>query len=245
MDDWQFWQYLVVGLIFLWTGFVRSGLGFGGAALGLPPLLLVVDDPLVWLPLIGVHLIFFSSWTVGKRLHAVDWAFVRQASWVMAVPMALGVFGLLTLPSQWLVWLVYAVTIFYGLCFLFRYDLTSSNRWVDRALLLLGGYIAGVSLMGAPLIAAVAMQRVSPTLVRNTLFVLWFILVAIKLSVLGYAGVNFWWSLHLWLLPCAIVGHLLGLRLHAYLIAGDVVQFKQVLGAAMLLISVIGMWGAE
>ena len=35
------WQLLATALIFIWSGFVRSGLGFGGAALGLPFLLLV------------------------------------------------------------------------------------------------------------------------------------------------------------------------------------------------------------
>ncbi len=30
------WGYIAFGLIFLWSGFVRSGLGFGGAALALP-----------------------------------------------------------------------------------------------------------------------------------------------------------------------------------------------------------------
>jgi len=240
MHDLALWQYTAIALLFFWTGFVRSGLGFGGAALGLPPMLLVIDDPLIWLPLIGVHLIFFSSWTVGKRLHEVDWGFVRHACWAMAIPMGVGVFGLLTFPSQWLVYVVYAITLFYGICFLFKYEIKSPNIWVDRALLVVGGYIAGVSLMGAPLIAAVAMQRVHASLVRNTLFVLWFILVAMKLTVLASAGVNFWWSVHLWILPCAILGHLLGLRLHAHLIAGDGKRFKQVLGAVLVVISVVG-----
>lgn len=241
MDDLALWQYIAIALLFFWTGFVRSGLGFGGAALGLPPMLLIIDDPLIWLPLIGVHLLFFSSWTVSKRLHQVDWHFIRHACWVMAIPMGLGVFGLLTFPSQWLVWFVYGITLFYGICFLLKYDMKSPNIWVDRLLLVLGGYVAGVSLMGAPLIAAVAMQRVDKIVVRNTLFVLWFVLVAIKLSVLTMAGVNFWWMIHLWILPCAIVGHLLGLRLHEYLMAGDGVLFKQALGAALVMISMLGL----
>jgi len=241
MHDLVLWQYIAIALLFFWTGFVRSGLGFGGAALGLPPMLLIIDDPLIWLPLIGVHLIFFSSWTVGKRLHQVDWAFVRHASWVMLIPMGLGVFGLLTFPSQWLVWFIYSITLFYGVCFVLKYEMKSPNIWVDRLLLVLGGYVAGVSLMGAPLIAAVAMQRVDKHVVRNTLFVLWFILVAIKLSVLATAGVDFSWMVHLWILPCAIVGHFLGLRLHERLVAGDGVRFKQVLGGVLVLISVLGL----
>jgi uncharacterized membrane protein YfcA len=33
--------------IFIWSGFVRSGLGFGGAALALPLMLLIYDQPLL------------------------------------------------------------------------------------------------------------------------------------------------------------------------------------------------------
>jgi uncharacterized membrane protein YfcA len=64
-------QTLLVALLFVWTGFVRSGLGFGGAALGLPLLLFVDGQPLLWLPIIGVHLLFFSGLTLGTRLHNV------------------------------------------------------------------------------------------------------------------------------------------------------------------------------
>jgi hypothetical protein len=40
----------LVSLIFMWAGFVRTGLGFGGAALGLPLMLLVGASPVYWLP---------------------------------------------------------------------------------------------------------------------------------------------------------------------------------------------------
>ena len=46
MSDLALYQYVLIGLIFIWSGFVRSGLGFGGAVLSLPFLLLVLDDPL-------------------------------------------------------------------------------------------------------------------------------------------------------------------------------------------------------
>ena len=46
MADLTTWEYIAFGLIFLWSGFVRSGLGFGGAALALPLLLLLVANPL-------------------------------------------------------------------------------------------------------------------------------------------------------------------------------------------------------
>lgn len=61
-------QLLATALVFIWTGFVRSGLGFGGAALGLPLMLFVYDQPLYWLPMIGIHLLFFSALTLRTRI---------------------------------------------------------------------------------------------------------------------------------------------------------------------------------
>ena len=39
MQDLLWYQYALIGLIFCWSGFVRSSLGFGGAVLALPFLL--------------------------------------------------------------------------------------------------------------------------------------------------------------------------------------------------------------
>lgn len=52
-------ELILIALIFIWTGFVRSGLGFGGAALGLPLMLFIYNQPIFWLPIIGTHLLFF------------------------------------------------------------------------------------------------------------------------------------------------------------------------------------------
>ncbi|MBF0282662.1 MAG: TSUP family transporter [Zetaproteobacteria bacterium] len=242
MDDLLLWQYIAIGLIFVWTGFVRSGLGFGGAALGLPLLLLVVDNPLIWLPLIGIHLLFFSSITVGSRFGNVDWKFLKHALLVMIVPTLIGVFGLLTLPTAWMVNFIYGITLFYAFCYMFKYQIHSESRWFDTVLLVMGGYVSGASLIGAPLIVAVSVHRVMASKLRDTLFVLWFILVSIKLPVLAYAGVDFWWWHHLWLLPCAALGHIVGLKLHGRLISGDAERFKQVIGAALLVICFTGMF---
>ncbi|MDP4916981.1 MAG: hypothetical protein NWR12_04615 [Haliea sp.] len=57
-------QFGLIGLLFVWSGFVRSGLGFGGAVLSLPFLLLVLNAPLVFLPIISVHLLIFSGLTI-------------------------------------------------------------------------------------------------------------------------------------------------------------------------------------
>jgi len=241
MDDLQSWQYIATALIFVWTGFVRSGLGFGGAALGLPLLLLVVDDALIWLPLIGIHLLFFSSITVSSRIDHVDWPYLKKAFGIMIIPMLVGVFGLLTFSPQWVVVFVYLTTLFYAFCYLFRLQISGGNPWVDYTLLISGAYAAGVSLIGAPLIVAVFAQHVVRECLRNTLFVLWFILVVIKLSVLYWADIEFWWFHHLWLLPCAAIGHVVGLKLHDQLIAGDTATFKQIIGGALILISVVGL----
>ncbi len=61
MEQLLWYEYAAIALIFVWSGFVRSGLGFGGAVLALPFLLLVVNDPVVFLPIIAVQLVLFSS----------------------------------------------------------------------------------------------------------------------------------------------------------------------------------------
>lgn len=241
MDNLETWQYIATALIFVWTGFVRSGLGFGGAALGLPFLLLVIDNPLVWIPLIGIHLLFFSSITVSTRLGAVDWSFLKKAFAIMLIPKLIGVFGLLTLPSDIMVAFVYVMTLLYGVMYVFQYQIKSKSHVFDALLLVVGGYVSGTSLIGAPLIVAVFMHRVSKEKLRNTLFVLWFVLVSIKLAVLGAVGVDFWWTAHLWLLPAATIGHIIGLKLHDHLISNHAIRFKQIIGAVLIIVCLVGL----
>jgi uncharacterized membrane protein YfcA len=243
MDNLETWQYAATALIFVWTGFVRSGLGFGGAALGLPLLLLVVDNPIIWIPIIGIHLLFFSGITLGTRLGAVDWQYLKKAFAIMIVPKLVGVFGLLTLPTDVMVMIVYVITLIYGVMYVFKYELKSKSEWFDGVLLVIGGYISGTSLIGAPLIVAVFTHRVAKEELRNTLFVLWFVLVTIKLTVLASVGVNFWWSSHLWLLPAAAIGHVVGLKLHHYLMSQDAAYFKQLIGGMLIVTCLIGLFG--
>ncbi len=68
-------QLIAIGIIFIWIGFVRTGLGFGGAAFGLPLLLLVHENTLYFLPIIGTYLLFFTSLTLSSRINNVDWRF--------------------------------------------------------------------------------------------------------------------------------------------------------------------------
>ena len=171
-NDFSSLQLLFTALLFIWTGFVRTGLGFGGAALGLPLLLLVKPEPLLWLPIIGTHLLFFTSITLRTRLQNVDWSYLKQSSkWI--IPAAIvGVLGLIKLPTQWILIFIYSITLFYSIIWILNRTINSHNQWIDHLLLVLGGYIAGVSLTGAPLMVAVYMRNVAKDQLRNTLFVL-------------------------------------------------------------------------
>ena len=73
-------ELLMIAIIFTWIGFVRTGLGFGGAVLGLPILMLIGGSPIDWLPIIGIHLLFFSSITLSNSLRQVDWQYLKKIS---------------------------------------------------------------------------------------------------------------------------------------------------------------------
>ncbi len=234
-------QTLLIGLIFLWTGFVRTGLGFGGAALGLPLLLFIDNQPLLWLPIIGSHLLFFSGLTLRTRLNNVDWAYLRRSS-LYIIPAALvGVFGLLNLPNRWLLIFIYSITLFYAFIWVMNWAIHSRHDWVDKLLLILGGYVAGTSLTGAPLMVAVYMRNVAKTQLRDTLFVLWFILVAIKMSTFAAVGVDLHLLTALMLLPVAAIGHVLGLKAHDAITRNDQ-HFKRWIGLGLMIVSGLGLW---
>jgi uncharacterized membrane protein YfcA len=219
-------QLTLVALIFIWTGFVRSGLGFGGAALGLPLMLFIDPNPLLWLPIIGCHLLFFSSLTLRTRLNNVDWAYLKRSA-LLIVPAALvGVFGLITLPTEWLLLFIYSITLFYAFIWVMNRAIESHNPIVDRILLLVGGYIAGTSLTGAPLMVAVYMRNVAREQLRNTLFVLWFTLVTIKMSAFAALNIDLHLLTALMLLPVAAIGHIAGLKTHDVILNNDQV-FKR------------------
>ena len=235
-------QYFLVGLIFIWTGFVRTGLGFGGAALGLPLMLLVLPEPLLFLPIIGTHLLFFSSITVFNRLDNVDWSYLWKALVIMILPMIIGILGLLNLPGDLLSKIVFIVTLFYGFTYIFNYTINSKNKLVDTLLLVFGGYVSGTSLIGAPLIVAVFMQHVAQSRLRDTLFVLWFILVCIKMSAFILADVDLQLGYAIYLLPIAAIGHFIGLYAHDMMLKSGGVQFKRVIGVAMVMVTLVGFW---
>lgn len=239
--DFSTGQWLGMVAIFIWSGFVRSGIGFGGAALGLPLLLLVDHAPLFFLPIIGWHLLFFTTITAGGRLKHIDWGFVKHSMGWMIVPKIIGVIGLLALPTTWMVVFVFGISASYALSWLVQRDLPFYSPWLDRFFLLIGGYVSGASLVGAPLIASVAIRHVALDRYRDTLFALWFILVVIKLAALMVVGVDMQIEWALLFLGPAAIGHVIGLRLHDKLVKQDSSQVRRWLGAGLLVVSVAGL----
>lgn len=255
MSELALYQYVLIGLIFVWSGFVRSGLGFGGAVLSLPFLLLVLDEPLVFLPIIAVHLLVFSSLTIwmnnrkssrtddegGTSAGTVDWNYLWRILAIMIVPKLIGVFGLITLPSDVMSTIIFVIVALYSVSYILDKPFRSGSRAIDTVFLMVGGYVSGTSLIGAPLIIAVAAQHLPKERLRDTLFALWFILVVIKMGAFIWVGVDLQLIHHLWLLPCAAVGHVIGLYVHDRLLKAETPVFFRVLGVVLLTVSSIGM----
>lgn len=234
--DFSALDIVLTAILFIWTGFVRSGLGFGGAALGLPLMLFIYDKPVYWLPIIGLHLLFFSGLTLRTRLHDVDWAYLKSALFYILPPVLIGIFGLLNLPNRWVVTFIYSITLFYAVMWLLNKSLHSESRWLHKILLIFGGYIAGISLTGAPLMVVVFAHNVVKAQLRNTLFVLWFILVTMKMTTFLVLGVELNALTALVLLPVAAIGHFIGLKTHDAILHNDVL-FKRFIGAMLVVVS--------
>jgi uncharacterized membrane protein YfcA len=244
MNELMTWQYMLIGLLFVWGGFVRSGLGFGGAVLTLPFLLLIIDEPLLFLPVIAVHLLIFSSMTVITNQRSgttVHWPFIRNALTIMTIPKLIGVLGVITLPGDIISGFIFVVVSVYALTYIFDRPFKSNNRLVDALFLAVGGYVSGTSLIAAPLVVPVAASRVPREQLRDTLFALWFVLVLVKLVAFLLAGVDMQWRHHLWLLPCATVGHFIGLRFHRYTLQSDTRVFFRYMGFGLLAVSLVGI----
>lgn len=255
MGELQVYQYVLIALVFVWSGFVRSGLGFGGAVMSLPFLLLIDNRPLVYLPIIAVHLLFFSSIVVWQnyRKHreqseesreqggTIDWAYLKKSMKIMIIPKLIGVAGLLTIPASVMTGIIFSIVSVYAVTYILNKPFKSTNPLVDKFFLVLGAYISGTSLIGAPLIISVFGTHVAKHQLRDTLFVLWFILVVIKMTAFVITGVDLQLIHHLWLLPCATVGHLIGLRFHQRILEGDPKIFYRVLGVSLLSVSFMGV----
>jgi len=243
LDALPWWQLSLVGVCFVWSGFVRSGLGFGGAALSLPLLLLFENDPLIFLPAIAFQLLFFSLLTVFTSMKNIDWMFLVKILCIMAIPIAIGLLGLISLPGALLTGIVYIITLGYGIGYVVNHVFSSNSKITDFLFLSLGGYVSGVSLIGAPLIVAVGTRYLQKEKMRDTFFVLWIVLVVLKISTFVAADVNLQWRLTLLSFPLAALGHYLGLLAHRTIAGGDKARFERFIGGGLVLVSILGLGG--
>ena len=233
-------ELLMIAIIFTWIGFVRTGLGFGGAVLGLPILMLIGGSPIDWLPIIGIHLLFFSSITLSNSLRQVDWQYLKKSMpWILPAKI-IGVIGLLSLPPNVMTVIVYLITILYSLTWINNSQIISKKTWVNNLLLFFGGYLSGTSLMGGVLLVAVYMNHIDLKKLRNTLFVLWFFLVSIKMVAFMAVGVYIDWRFSLMLIPVAALGHFIGLRMHERMIKSDA-KFKRWMGGVLIIVCMVGL----
>jgi uncharacterized membrane protein YfcA len=230
----------MIAIIFTWIGFVRTGLGFGGAVLGLPILMLIGGSPIDWLPIIGIHLLFFSSITLSNSLRQVDWQYLKKSlPWILPAKI-IGVIGLLSLSPNVMTVIVYLITILYSLTWINNSQIISKKTWVNNLLLFFGGYLSGTSLMGGVLLVAVYMSHIDLKKLRNTLFVLWFFLVSIKMVAFMAVGVYIDWRFSLMLIPVAALGHFIGLRMHERMIKSDA-KFKRWMGGVLIIVCMVGL----
>jgi len=251
MTELAWTQITLIGLIFVWSGFVRSGLGFGGALFTLPFLLLIHNDPVFFLPIISLHLLFFAGLTIiqserkknpdDNTSATVNWPFVRYSLLIMIVPKLAGVIGLLMLPTDLMNIIIFSLITGYALTYIFDKPMQSNSRTVDIMLLAAAAYISGTSLIGGPLVIAVALRHIKPHEFRNTLFMVWWILVSIKLTAFVIADVDIQLLNALLLLPCAALGHLIGHRFHQQLLQRDSRSFYRILGWVLLGTSFVGL----
>ncbi len=249
MNDLTLIKSICIGAIFVWSGFVRSGLGFGSGVLSIPLLMLVLHDPLYFIPVLVVHSLFFTSITVfgnhfkpqdsGKR---INWKILIPLLPVIIIPKLIGVTGLVILPRQLLRILIFCIILVYALSYVLNRPLRSKNKFLDKVFLVFGGYIHGTSLMGSPLMVTVISKYIDKEQLRSTLFVLWFILGIIKILALIYFKTDFHLASHLWLFPCALAGHFMGLTFNNYLNSVKSQVFYRVLGSVLLFISLIGLF---
>ena len=250
------YQYALIAIVFIWSGFVRSGLGFGGALFTIPFLLLIHDDPLFFLPIISIHLLFFAPSTLvfGKRkatdgqnqpaadANTVNWRFVRFSLAIMFIPKLVGVVGLIVLPTELMNSIIFFLIAGYSMTYILGRPLQSSSLTFDIVFLVIGAYISGTSLVGGPMVIAVALRHIKPFQFRDTLFVIWTVLVSIKLAAFVWAGISLNFVAALYLLPFAGIGHFIGLGAHERLLRQDSKKFYRILGSILFCASGVGLY---
>jgi hypothetical protein len=163
---------------------------------------------------------------------------------IMIIPKIAGVVGLLILPVDLVNLIIFSLIGAYALTYIFDKPMRSQSRVMDIMFLVIGGYISGTSLVGGPLIIAVAMRHIASNQFRSTLFVIWFILVGIKMIGFSLANVDLQFSNALLLLPFAAVGHVIGLKTHHWLLQRDNRSFYRNIGWILLITSLVGVMQA-
>ena len=91
----------------------------------------------------------------------------------MLAPKIIGVVGLLILPIDLMNIIIFILIAGYGITYITDREMRSQNSLMNVVFLALGAYISGTSLLGGPLIIAVALRYISPQEYRSTLFVIW------------------------------------------------------------------------
>ena len=172
----------------------------------------------------------------------IAWTYLRKALGIMIVPKLIGVFGLLTLPGDIVTIVIFVIVAIFAVSYIVNKPFYSNNKTLDTLFLMLGGYVSGTSLIGAPLIVSVFATKVPRHQLRDTLFVLWFILVMIKMISFVIADIDLQLVHQLWLLPCALVGHVFGQRLHERIVEAETPRFFQFVGIALLVVCVFGIY---
>ena len=159
----------------------------------------------------------------------------------MIIPKMMGIIGLLTLPPVIMSTIILLIVLAYAIGYIVNRPIEIKTKLQEYGFLGVGAYVSGTSLTGAPLIVPVVASRVKKHELRNTLFVLWWILTSIKLVSFVIVGVDLQLIHHVWLLPCAFIGHLLGNRMHTYLVEQETPTFYRVLGVALVIVSLTGL----
>jgi uncharacterized protein len=241
MTDLSAVQTCLLMLVFAWSGFVRAGLGFGGTALALPLALIVVESAQVVVPLFLVQLFVLSGVHTWRHRGNIDWRSVGYLTALLVMPVLAGVYTLIKLPHHGFMTLVYLCVLGVAMQYIVPFEFTSTRKAVDLVLLLVGGYVLGSTTAGGPPIVAVSMRYVARDKVRDTLLGLWLLVSAMNLVVLSQADVDLQWRSQLWLLPATVVGHCMGDRCHRQLLTMQTTGFYRVVGAALLIVTVIGL----
>ena len=194
------------------------------------------------MPLAIVHVFVVGVSTMIFRFRNVDWMELLRMIRVMAIPVLLGLFGLITIPENWLLLLVFGVMLGYSVNYIYPFIQLREGGWSNTLVLMLGGYLSGLALIGSPLIVAVAGHRIERHRLRDSLLALWVILSPPKLAVLFYSGVDLHLDWQWWLLPVNLIGHLLGMKFHDHLLQLRSESFYRWLGFVLMVVVLVGIF---